>query len=286
MSEQPPRNMMKLFIASFAGAMLGALIGAIAIVWGMAGDAWGEESGNLFLAGLIVFGSSIASAGILCAIRVRRVEQLAIFGYGAIALGTVLLLRSLLSSGRAFDVDREMWLGIALLIYLPGLAIADTCFLLSLASKNIALRILRGLVIAAAWGSILLFMTFIAQESLDLNIVSRRYTDLAAMGATAMVILTLVGTIGVSAAMLLQTGMVRAKSDTLESDLRLAFTCPRCGEGQSLRPGHARCASCRARFFIEIEEPRCECGYVLFNLTGDVCPECGRVIERDGSVDA
>ncbi len=30
---------------------------------------------------------------------------------------------------------------------------------------------------------------------------------------------------------------------------------------------------------IEIEESRCECGYLLFHLNASTCPECGRDVE-------
>ena len=29
---------------------------------------------------------------------------------------------------------------------------------------------------------------------------------------------------------------------------------------------------------IEFEEPRCDCGYLLYRLVGDTCPECGRAV--------
>ena len=29
---------------------------------------------------------------------------------------------------------------------------------------------------------------------------------------------------------------------------------------------------------IEIEEPRCACGYLLYRLEGDSCPECGAMV--------
>ncbi len=58
-------------------------------------------------------------------------------------------------------------------------------------------------------------------------------------------------------------------------ELRLPITCPRCRKAQELPVGRSRCA-CGLRFAIDIEEENCRvCGYALYNLTADRCPECG-----------
>jgi ribosomal protein L37E len=102
-----------------------------------------------------------------------------------------------------------------------------------------------------------------------------------------MVVLSIFGMLG---PLLLLTGfafsaMVRAderrrkrRRDTIPARIGLAMTCPRCGVEQTFRVGAARCASCGFAMFIEFEEPRCECGYPLYQLEGQKCPECGRPI--------
>lgn len=57
------------------------------------------------------------------------------------------------------------------------------------------------------------------------------------------------------------------------------LTCPRCGRVQDMVTGAGMCADCRLKIRLEIEEPRCECGYLLFKLTGETCPECGRQVK-------
>ncbi len=66
----------------------------------------------------------------------------------------------------------------------------------------------------------------------------------------------------------------------LGGKIRVELTCPRCGATQTVRTGVGHCSSCRLRIAVEIEEPRCPCGYPVYKLEGDACPECGREIDE------
>lgn len=70
----------------------------------------------------------------------------------------------------------------------------------------------------------------------------------------------------------------RARAESVAQRVRLDFECPQCGSEQSLLSGAASCAACGFAMVIEVEEPRCECGYLLYRLEGNRCPECGREI--------
>jgi len=89
---------------------------------------------------------------------------------------------------------------------------------------------------------------------------------------------SLLGTIVVPIAAFSQANRAQQTEEALAARVRLNLACPNCGHRQSLPAGAARCAKCRAGIFIELEEPRCECGYLLYRLIGDSCPECGRTI--------
>lgn len=69
----------------------------------------------------------------------------------------------------------------------------------------------------------------------------------------------------------------------LAGSIPVALSCPRCNTAidvQSNRDG--RCSGCRLKVRVEIEEPRCVCGYLLYELESDTCPECGKLVpERD-----
>jgi hypothetical protein len=65
----------------------------------------------------------------------------------------------------------------------------------------------------------------------------------------------------------------------LGAGVPVELVCPRCGSmirGRSNR--ECRCEGCRLKVRVEVEEPRCACGYLLYQLVGDVCPECGRAV--------
>ena len=72
---------------------------------------------------------------------------------------------------------------------------------------------------------------------------------------------------------------LRPAPETLPSRIEVRVFCPRCGSAQQIVANRdGGCASCGLRLRIEVEEPRCECGYLLYNLTGNQCPECGEAI--------
>ena len=74
---------------------------------------------------------------------------------------------------------------------------------------------------------------------------------------------------------------------TLESIKDVTLVCPACRKKQTLPVGDARCASCRVLIHTRFEEPRCAaCGYSLFMLASDRCPECGTGVREAPVADA
>lgn len=69
---------------------------------------------------------------------------------------------------------------------------------------------------------------------------------------------------------------------TMGQSVPVVVGCPRCGGSVECASNRdARCESCRLKIRVEIEEPRCACGYLLYQLAGENCPECGRAIDED-----
>lgn len=68
----------------------------------------------------------------------------------------------------------------------------------------------------------------------------------------------------------------------LDESIDVTLTCPRCAKSLSLRSNRdQRCDGCRLKLHVRVEEPRCACGYLLYQLDADTCPECGRTINPD-----
>ncbi|HZZ44715.1 MAG TPA: hypothetical protein VFE58_17395 [Tepidisphaeraceae bacterium] len=92
-------------------------------------------------------------------------------------------------------------------------------------------------------------------------------------GSTA--IITALGAIGTP--ILYKVKGIKEPVET--TPLELSIVCPRCLLAQSIASGDSRCAGCRLKFHLEIEEPRCpECNYLLYRLTTPRCPECGHAL--------
>ena len=95
-------------------------------------------------------------------------------------------------------------------------------------------------------------------------------------------VLSLLGACGTLVTPILGIVERSSRTDSAESIQRkvmIDLTCPRCGFVQNMKAGSAKCTGCGLRISIDVEEPRCACGYLLFQLTGDACPECGKPIE-------
>lgn len=89
---------------------------------------------------------------------------------------------------------------------------------------------------------------------------------------------SIIGTIIVPIAAVSRANKTAIAHESIASRVKILLECPKCAQRQELSSGNVRCSDCKASIFIEIEEPRCECGYLLYQLQGDVCPECGRTV--------
>ncbi len=67
---------------------------------------------------------------------------------------------------------------------------------------------------------------------------------------------------------------------TLGERTPIRIACPRCDQEQSVQAGASKCNGCGLRFTIDFEEPRCACGYLLYGLRSETCPECGQNITQ------
>ena len=98
-----------------------------------------------------------------------------------------------------------------------------------------------------------------------------------------LILLALTG-VGLGSTLILRwMQSLRPQPSLVTSKLVLNLTCPRCGERQDMAAGRSRCRKCRLVICVEIEEERCRaCGYVLYRLTSERCPECGAAVMVEG----
>jgi len=82
------------------------------------------------------------------------------------------------------------------------------------------------------------------------------------------------GTIAVG--ILHRLSRIKNQQNTRTFEFSVSLVCPRCATTTEIAVGHSRCSSCGLRFNLEIDEDQCgACGYPLYKLTSDRCPECG-----------
>jgi len=61
---------------------------------------------------------------------------------------------------------------------------------------------------------------------------------------------------------------------------QFTLICPACQKKQTLPAGETCCGNCGLKIHTRFEEPRCAtCGYLLYMLKSDRCPECGTAID-------
>lgn len=73
---------------------------------------------------------------------------------------------------------------------------------------------------------------------------------------------------------------LQPESPTPDLLTTLTLECPHCALKQKLPAGDSACQRCGLRFHIRLEEPRCGgCGYLLYMLKSDRCPECGLPVQ-------
>lgn len=69
------------------------------------------------------------------------------------------------------------------------------------------------------------------------------------------------------------------EQSSYDTSLPVQITCPRCNNSIKAQSNKdSRCPSCKFKVRIEIKEPRCSCGYLLYQLESNTCPECGKSI--------
>ncbi len=195
-----------------------------------------------------------------------------VFAIGGMALSVWLIVVEYDGSA----LERETLTLLAVTVFGVAVALAYTGALAQARTGSKLVRILCVITGASAWiaaGALMLLMMVVSAANND-------FGTMILLGITLIItsLITLAGTIAVPVALASQASKRRIATESIDARVQVHFGCPKCGERQTHRPGFAKCPQCHAGIMIEIEEPRCECGYLLYQLTGDHCPECGRAV--------
>lgn len=256
-----------LLVAVGATVAVGVLILAIGIraewVWQIF-----ATGGTLVLA-LGIFTAAVAVMG-RGRLRILMIMAVAVAGLAAAIMLAVVWELPATSS------DREDCMILAIAMFLAGGALAHNGVLTLVRAHSRLVRGIRASTIACSWLLVADFASLFWFEVAGGSNWGLLLT-LAIVGGV-LIVAVAVGTLAVPVAAVSHADRRQAPIESIGSRLSVRLECPRCGQRQTLRTGAVRCASCRAGLVIEIDEPRCECGYLLYQLVGDRCPECGREI--------
>ncbi len=231
---------------------------------------------GLFAAGFLLWLTYVSVA-----LRDRRPVQRIRFAVGsmATAMAVICVFGSILAKSYMQMYRTDAMLGqIGATAFAAAVGIAYSMTLAQVRGRSRLLTVIATLTLIAAWifvGTVaIIAIGFEAFDSMNNFGVFFLLASIAGIALLA----TVVGTIIVPVVVVSKALKERQETESIDPRLQVMLGCPKCGERQTLRPGFAKCTACRAGLFIEIEEPRCECGYLLYQLTGESCPECGRPI--------
>ncbi len=262
-------HLSKVFLWSMVAALgLDALLGIAAILF----PRYGPDEELLASAALF---AAFCLVALLCAIVLekRRLAGLMWAGIACSAASLALWLAMIWFS-RRFAWQTEARITRFGFTFTTAAVLIGQCGLLSLLRLDQKwARAVRVATFAssASLGALVVFFVWASDAMwLDEDVMIRIIGVLA--------ILTLCGTVVTPILWKVQRVRRVMPAESVPSRVQVSLTCPRCGRTQSLAAGRAACATCGLRIEINVEEPRCACGYLLHRLQGDRCPECGREI--------
>ncbi|NNF44773.1 MAG: hypothetical protein HKO59_02580 [Phycisphaerales bacterium] len=245
-------------IASFA---LAAALGIIAIIF----DGLGRTGERVIITALIVGAFSLtclAAAFVLERHRAIAITWVGIVG-SVLAAATWLLMVWIDPSRRW-----EEWL----------VKIAGTLTAASIWAPHLGLLLLLK-IDRHSWRlvrTVTLWLATLLTAFIVLIVWGEWFEDWSGKTVGVLSILTACGTVVSPILAFIERLAQREAPAALGRAIAVQLACPRCHAEQTLAVGRRQCVSCGLRIELRVEEPRCACGYLLYQLDGDRCPECGR----------
>lgn len=280
LKEQNNKSLQALRLACLVLIMTSIALLAVVIIITIIQEQWEGFNEKLLYMGVVFLGTS---ASILACIIARTENNVRISAHGGIISGLIAIPLWMIVVWRNWQLYYDFDILWRLTISITLIMIACTAFsqLLSLKTRFVILSIasyLVGVLWFACFGMIILMIFEILPVE---NPTGGGPSLLVITTVVPSLIAAIAGTIILTTVIRIAEKRAVINAETIPAKIQLKFTCPKCEYWQSLPTGPGSCANCKALLVIEIEEPRCECGYLLYQLISSNCPECGRQIPDD-----
>ncbi len=251
--------------------VLAVATGLVIVTLGLSDDTWAILFGGT---GLLTLLFAVTTAAVFVIRRGRFAPLMAVAVVAAVA-GTALVYYLLVTDG-SWSREREIAVQLAAALLMGAVGLVYSGIFVLIPTHSRLLLALKVGTVTCAWSIITAFVAFTLVEPV---INSPWFIMLFGFMFWALALALILGTIIVPVSA--YVGRERAAAETIGGRIRVELACPRCGLRQGVPAGTTRCGRCRAWLKVDVDEPRCECGYPLYRLGGDRCPECGREIPDD-----
>ncbi len=272
--DQAGRAAFRVIVTGLVTTMTIAIgIGFVNTAFGLEADTpWQFFSCACMLA--IMFAVSAAAATVMRRGRLIALMSLAV---AAEVVATVLVLH-LIVEGETGSPWFEALYKAALACAMVGIGLAHSGVFSLVRTSSRLLLATKVLVMACVWLAAVVWTGYAIVE----QYITNWMVDVTiAVSGMIVTVLALLGTIIVPVAAHGRADRELTAVESIERRLRIELECPQCRQMQEVPTGSPRCRTCRARLTVEVEEPRCACGYLLYQLSGDYCPECGASIPAE-----
>lgn len=247
-----------LLWAVLASLAIAALLGIQSLLFDISGGRWISTMLGIMLFSLTSLGASI--------VLERRTWAPAMWAAVAISLTGLVTLIVYIWSYR-YHPSLTTFIGVV------------TTWAISLPAAGL-LRMTRFEGILVAYRNGVTLLALVSAACISIAIVAEPRDEFAGRLLGVLLITTFLGAISIP--ILFRIYGVETRRPVETSPLEIQLTCPRCLLAQTAPSGPSRCARCKLKFTLEIEEPRCpECNYLLYRLTTPRCPECGHALGAD-----
>tara|TARA_R110002073_G_scaffold336572_1_gene535745 strand:- start:44236 stop:45126 length:891 start_codon:yes stop_codon:yes gene_type:complete len=190
-----------------------------------------------------------------------------------LALSMVLFITLLwFESWIGYQRDQYFWKP-ALIGLVVGLAAAHRMMIVPLINPLRSFQIVKRTTIIAASLMVALIIYGVIFDGYG------TFDEIAARLIAIAAIITAGSTIATGAIAIFAPKPGEGEQSSFDTSIPITLTCPRCTESiQAKSNKESRCQSCKLKVRVQINEPRCACGYLLYQLNADTCPECGKPI--------